>query len=157
MGRMPLTIMRLAMVLGLLFLASSARAQFEECTEPNAVPSAVFETITDQADLDFGDLSDKVCDSIVKKGLSTCKSQVKLAAKCWDKTLDTNYDIQLKQCNQLADSGDRADCKALYKADRNAFRSTIDSATASGLDICANQFAEGLSMSCAGLVVKAGD
>ena len=74
-------------------------------------------TILDDGAFGFGTLSEKVCNGIVKKGVSLCKSQVKLARKCNDKTLSSLNDTMLKQCAQLTDPADRADCKDGVKGD----------------------------------------
>lgn len=134
--------------LGLLLSAGSARAQIQGCVDPGNVPIAVYNTIIDNADVDFGDLSEKVCKSIVKKGVSTCKAQVKSAAKCFRKAYDTNYDIAVKQCQQLEDSSDRADCKSEFKMIRDAGKDDSEDDQASALDVCAEEFAPALEAAC---------
>jgi hypothetical protein len=134
--------------LGFLLFAGSARAQFEECAFLPGVPEAVYDTIIDQASFDFGDLSDKVCNSIVKKGVSTCRTQVKAAAKCFDRAFAANYAIGVKQCQQLEDSGDRSECKAELKAIRDDGKDEIDSSKDSALAVCEGEFEAALSDDC---------
>jgi hypothetical protein len=134
--------------LGLVLFAGSARAQFQECVVPGAVPEAVFETILDQASFDFGDLSDKVCNSIVKKGLSTCRAQVKAAAKCYDRAFAANYAIAVKQCQQLETSEERADCKAESKSIRDEGKDDVDASKDSALAVCEGEFEAALSDNC---------
>src|SRR5258705_13917957 len=87
--------------LGFLFVAGSAQAQFAECPLPTSLPETVYVTMTEQADIDFGGLDQKVCDSIVKKGVGTCRAQVKAAGKCGHKAADGIYEIMVKQCAQI--------------------------------------------------------
>lgn len=136
--------------LGLLLFAGSARAQFEECLLPSQVPEEVFGTITDEAAFAFGELTDKVCKSIVKKGVSTCKAQVKTADKCFQRALDTNYAIAAKQCQQLEDSADRSECKAKVKSTRDEGKDEINSSKDLGLGLCDGNFALLLSADCLG-------
>jgi hypothetical protein len=150
-------ISRFAMVfaaLGFMLVAGTARAQFDECVLPAAVPEFVFETILDQASFDFGNVSEKVCDGIVKEGIKTCKAQVKAAAKCYDRALDTNYKIALKQCNELEDSGERADCKAGFKANRDDGKSEVEVSKDSGLVVCDGEFEGALSNACLDVLIK---
>jgi hypothetical protein len=139
-------------VLVFMLVSGSARAQFDECVQPEDVPEFVFETNYDQASFDFGDVEDKVCSSIVKEGVKTCKAQVKAAAKCFDRALDTNYKIALKQCQELEDSGARADCKAEFKATRDEGKGNVEISEQLGLAVCDDDFAEELSGICTGLI-----
>jgi hypothetical protein len=142
----------LCAALGFLIVAASAHAQFDECVQPELVPEFVFETIYDQASFDFGDVEDKVCSSIVKEGVKTCKAQVKAAAKCFDRALDTNYKIALKQCQALESSEARDACKAEYKATRDEGKGNVEESEDLGLAICDDDFAEELSGICTGLI-----
>src|SRR5262249_12226398 len=87
--------------LGFLFVAGSAQAQLESCPLPTLYPSVVLSTVGEAGDIDFGNLTQKVCDSIVKKGVATCRAQVKSAAKCAHKVAGSIFDIQVKQCAQM--------------------------------------------------------
>lgn len=136
--------------LGLLLFGGSARAQVQGCVLPDTVPIAVYNTIIDSADVDFGDLSEKVCKSIANKGVSTCNAQVKAADKCFRKAYDTNYEIAVKQCQQLDDSTDRADCKAEFKSIRDEGKDESADDKAEGLEICETDFAEALESACLG-------
>jgi hypothetical protein len=134
--------------LGLMLVAGSAHAQFDECVVPSSVPEAVFNTILDEASFGFGGVPDKVCNSIVKKGISTCKAQVKAAAKCFDRAFNANYAISVKQCQQLESSEDRSECKAESKAIRDDGKGEVELSKDSGLDICEGEFEESLSDAC---------
>jgi hypothetical protein len=137
-------------VLGLLLVSGSARAQFDECAQPVAVPDFVFDTIIDQATLEFGVVEDKVCNSIVKEGVKICKAQVKASSKCFDRAADANYKIALKQCQTLEIPEDRAACKSNYKAFRDSIKSAVAESEQSGLAICDEDFADDLSQACLG-------
>ena len=140
--------------LGFLFVAGSARAQFEECPLPSDVPEAVFMTMSVQADLDFGGLTQQVCDSIVKKGVGTCRAQVKTAAKCGHKAADGIYQIMLKQCAQIEDAAERADCKLGAKTFRDFNRDGYDGSRDDGLTVCDGLFAQALNDACMDIVIK---
>ena len=140
--------------LGLLFLAGSARAgvlftNFNECANPATVPNDVLATIEDDGSFGFGTLSEKVCNSIVKKGVSLCKAQVKLAQKCNDKTLNSLNETLLKQCAQLTDSTDRADCKAGVKADVSGAKADNKTNRDTGVALCEGGIADQLALDCA--------
>jgi hypothetical protein len=139
---------------GFMLVAGSARAQFAECALPAAVPEFVFETILEEASFDFGDVSEKACNGIVKEGIKTCKAQVKAAAKCFDRALDTNYKIALKQCQELEDSEARADCKAGFKAERDDGKGDVELSKNSGLGVCDDEFEDALLSECLGVVMK---
>jgi hypothetical protein len=137
-----------------MLVAGTARAQFDECVLPSDVPEAFFETILDQASFAFGDVTEKTCDAIVKEGLKTCKTQVKAADKCYDRALDANYKIVLKQCNELEDPEERAVCKTNVKGFRDNAKSDIELDKESGLGICDDEFQEALLEACLGIVLK---
>ena len=148
---------------GFLLLAGSARAQYAECPLPEDVPENVYDSITAQANTYFGELSQKTCDSIVKRGLANCKAQVKAAYKCGVKTAASNYEILVKQCATLTDPMDRADCKDGAKTLRdfnvNGYRNSmqnVESPELGGLAICDNQFVVALNGSCMDILVKVG-
>ena len=149
--------------LGFLLLAGSASAQYEECPLPQNIPESVFGTILDQADDFFGDLTQKTCDSIVKKGVATCKAQVKAAYKCGVKTANSNYEILLKQCATFTDAVDRADCKegakALRDMNKNGYRNSMENEEfpeLGGLAICDDEFTVVLNGACMDILVKVG-
>lgn len=135
-------------VLGVLFAASAARAQFEECVIPASVPESVFDTIVDQAGFGFGTLSGKVCKGIANKGASTCRTQVKLQEKCFRKAIDTNYQIAVKECNQLGTKQDRKECKSDAKSLRNENRDDVKNSEKSGLDTCKDELKSALTDVC---------
>ena len=141
--------------LGLLFLVGSGPAHagvkftnFIECANPATVPNDVLATIEDDGSFGFGDLSEKVCSSIVKKGVSLCKGQVKLAGKCNSKTLSALNDILLKQCAQLTDSVDRADCKDGVKADVSGAKDANKTNQDTGIALCEAGIANQLAFDC---------
>jgi hypothetical protein len=140
--------------LGFLFVAGAARAQFNECPLPSDLPEVVYATMTEQADLNFGGLTQQVCDSIVKKGVATCKVQVKAAAKCGHKAADGLYQIMLKQCAQIADAVDRAACKQGAKTFRDFNQNGYDGSRDDGLAVCEGMFAEALNNACMDIVIK---
>lgn len=138
--------------LGLLLSAGSARAQaFTECVFPSNVPESVFFTILDQASSGFGTLPESVCHAIVKKGVATCKSQVKAAAQCFNRALAANYVIAVKQCQQLADPVDRAACKDDSQATRDGGKDEISASKADGIAVCEGEFAGALGANCEGI------
>jgi hypothetical protein len=137
-----------------MLVAGTARAQFDECVLPAAVPEFVFETILDEASFDFGFVSDKTCKAIVKEGVKTCKAQVKAADKCFDRALDSNYKIAAKQCQELDSSEDRADCKNSFKANRDAGKSEVQLSTDSALAVCEGEFEGALSDACLEILMK---
>lgn len=139
-----------ALLFGLL-LAGSARAQFDECVSPVAVPEDVFDTIIELASIDFGDLDSKVCQKITNQGVSTCKAQVKAAAKCENRSVDALYDIAVKQCNQLEDPEDRSDCKSGSKENKQGLKADTEAERSSALAVCEGDFAEALADACAGI------
>lgn len=148
---------------GFLLLAGSARAQYGECLLPEDVPEAVYESITAQADPYFGALTQKTCDSIVKRALANCKAQVKAAYKCGVKTAASNYEVMLKQCATLMDAMDRADCKEGAKTLRDfnvdGYRNSMQNdamPTLGGLAICDDQFVIALDGACMNILVKVG-
>jgi len=137
--------------LGLWFLAGSARAgftSFTECEDPAAVPGQVFTTIAADASFQFGALPEKVCNGITKKGISTCKTQVKAAAKCNDVTAGSNYDITVKQCGQLATSSDRKLCKTNAKNFMQLIKSLNKTNRQNGLTDCNAGFEAQLQDAC---------
>ena len=142
--------------LGFLFVAGSARAQFAECPLPTSLPVVVFGTLSVQGDLDFGGLTQQVCDSIVKKGVGTCRAQVKAAAKCGHKTADGLYQIMLKQCAQIEDATARATCKQGAKTFRDFNRDGYDGSRDDALGVCDGEFAMALNAACMDLVIKVG-
>ena len=140
--------------LGLLLLAGPARAglsftNFIECANPLAVPNDVLGTLENDGSFGFGSLSEKVCKSIVKKGVSLCKSQVKLAVKCNAKTLNSLNSILLKQCAQLTDAADRSDCKVGVKDDVSSVKAANKSNQGTALSLCEMDFADQLASDCA--------
>lgn len=137
-----------AVAFGVLLLAGSARAQFEECVQPSSVPANLFDTIIEVASFDFGALDESVCQKITNKGVSTCKSQVKAAAKCFNRSLDASYEISIKQCNQLEDSTDRSECKAGVKTNKQEGKDEVETDKQEGLAECEGEFADELSAIC---------
>jgi hypothetical protein len=131
-----------------LVLAGQARAQGNECVQPSTVPEGVYETITEEAAFDFGDVDASVCESIVKKAVATCKSQVKLQAKCYRKLAATNFEIAAKQCKQLVDPIDREDCKAFFKATKDEIDDDVELDKQEGLGVCEGAFAGELAGVC---------
>ncbi len=142
--------------LGFVLLAGSARAQFAECALPSDVPGSVLTTITMQGDLDFGGLTQSVCDSIVKKGISACKTQVKAAAKCGRSEAASIYGILVKQCAQIEDATERGLCKESAKTFLQYYLDGYDGDKQDGLDTCDALFATALNGACMDLVVKVG-
>ena len=142
--------------LGFLFVAGSAQAQLESCPLPTEYPSVVLTTVGEAGDIDFGNLTQKVCDSIVKKGVATCKAQVKAAAKCAHKVAGSIYDIQVKQCAQMMDAADRADCKQGAKTFRDFNVEGYDNDLSDALALCDGMFATLLNAGCMDLVIKVG-
>jgi hypothetical protein len=134
--------------LAFMLVAGTAKAQFAECVVPSVVPDAVYDTILEEASFDFGDVSEKACNAIVKEAVKTCKAQVKAADKCFDRSLDSNYKIALKQCNELEDSGERADCKAGFKANRDDGKGEVELSKQEGLGTCDGVFAAALLDDC---------
>jgi hypothetical protein len=134
--------------LGFILVAGTARAQFAECVVPSEVPGGVYETILDEASFDFGNVSEKTCNAIVKEGVKTCKAQVKAAAKCYDRALDANYKIILKQCAELETSGERAECKGVFKEDRDLGKAEVELSEQAGLASCVGEFESALLNEC---------
>ncbi len=138
--------------LGLLWSAGSARAQaFTECVFPSSVPESVFFTILDQSSFGFGEVPESVCHAIVKKGVATCKAQVKAAAQCFNRALAANYVIAIKQCKQLADPVDRAACKDESQAIRDGGKAEIAGARTDAIAVCETEFAGALGANCEGI------
>lgn len=153
-----LAIRALGTGLGLLFLAGSARAgvsftSFAECEDPSTVSNVVLGTILDDGSVGFGTLSAKVCNSIVKKGVGLCKGQVKLAAKCNDKTLASLNDILLKQCDQLGNATQRSDCKTGVKGEVKSVKDDNKANKELGLSSCDTTFSTNLADACENGVV----
>ena len=139
--------------LGVLFLVGSARAgtgftSFAECVSPLAVPEILFGTIITQANVDFGALSVKVCNGITKKADATCKAQVKSAAKCNDKSNESNYDIVLKQCAQLNVPADKSICKSDAKNGRDAIKFANKTNKETALSECTGEFDAAIQNAC---------
>lgn len=142
---------------GFLLLAGSARAQFDECGPlPADVPEAVFGTIADMAAMDFGTLSQKTCDGIVKRGVAGCKAQVKASNKCAHKTIASLYDILSAQCAQIVDAVARASCKDGVKGFPDFYNDGFDSSAQDGLAVCDGMFAVALNGACMDILVKVG-
>ena len=143
--------------LGVLFLVGSARAgaftNFPECPNPLASPEAVYGTILSNSSGSFGNLSVKVCNSITKKGNSTCRSQVKAAVKCNEKTIDSLYDIALKQCAQMSVPADRLTCKGNAKTSRDATRLGNKTNLDTALGVCDGEFDAALQNACVNGIV----
>jgi hypothetical protein len=131
-----------------MLVAGTARAQFAECVVPEDAAFAVYETIIDEASFDFGNVSEKACNAIVKEGVKTCKAQVKAAAKCYDRALDSNYKIILKQCAELETSDERAECKGVFKEERDTGKSEVDVSEQAGLASCVGEFESALLNDC---------
>jgi hypothetical protein len=132
-----------------LVLAGQAHAQFQECIQPSSVPEDVYETILDQSSFDFGDLTEAVCESIVKKGVATCKAQVKAQAKCFTRSSALNLAIALKQCKQLEDAGERQACVADFKSVRDEINDNVEDDKLDGLAVCEGEFVFALADACA--------
>ena len=64
--------------------------------------------------------------------------------------MNANYDIQIKQCQQLEDP-QRSGCKAEMKGVRNAARGEIDGARSEALDLCNGKFVSALRNTCEGV------
>jgi len=146
--------------LGFVLLAGSARAQYTECPLPQDIPGEVYMSILDQADTYFGGVTQKTCDSIVKTGLATCKAQVKAAFKCGVRTANSNYEILVKQCAELTDATERANCKDGAKTLRDynvdGYRGSMDDEVIGGLVVCDTTFVASLSSACMSLALKVG-
>jgi hypothetical protein len=140
--------------LGFMLVAGTAKAQFAECVVPTIVPGEVFDTIVDQSSFNFGDTSEKACNGIAKEGVKTCKAQVKAADKCFDRALDTNYKIALKQCAELETAEDRADCKAGFKAERDDGKGEVELSKQNALTVCDGEFEAALLNECLGILMK---
>ena len=140
----------LAAGLGVLFLVGSARAgiSLPECNTPDSVPDDVLNGLLSNASVQFGSLSAKTCNSIVKKGVSLCKAQVKLAADCRNKSLAGTADIVLKQCDQLANSMDRSDCKQATKSEQKLLKDGIKANEDLGVTDCEGSFELSLANAC---------
>jgi hypothetical protein len=119
--------------------AGAGVSSFQECVDPNDVPDHVLTTLVQQAGFDFGDSSEQTCNHVASKGASTCKAQVKGAAKCLDRALDGNYDVGIKQCNQL-DDPDKSDCKDEFKTTRQNGRAEVDQLREYNLGRCGDDF-----------------
>ena len=137
------------MAFAFLVLAGQARAQYEECLQPSNVPEAVYDTILDQSSFDFGSVNEDVCNAIVKKGVATCKAQVKAQAKCFTRSTALNLAIALKQCKQLEDAGEREACVANFKAVRDEINDNVEADKLDGLAVCEGEFVFALAESCA--------
>jgi hypothetical protein len=142
------------LALALTLLATPAWAQFQECPNIEDVPESLYFTIVNNADVLFGDLSDGVCNGIVNQGKAACRAQSNAAASCFKRSVNANYDIQIKQCEQREDSSDRALCKEEMKDSRNAAREEIDSARSNALAVCDDQFVNALRNTCEGVMPK---
>ena len=121
---------------------------FAECVNPAAVPDLVLGSILEFGSLGFGELSEKVCNSIVDKGVSLCKSQVKTAAKCEDKSASKIQDILLKQCAQLSESSDRSECKAGVKGEVDAVKDEMNADKETGIASCEGSVADAIASAC---------
>lgn len=140
--------------LGLLLLAGSARAGesfpgFDECQNPAAVPGLVLGSIRQYGSFLFGELPEKTCNSIVKKGVSLCKAQVKAAAKCEDKTANALQSILLKQCATAPTSELRSECKTGVKQEVSAAKDDMKTEKATGLADCEGSIANDIAQDCA--------
>jgi hypothetical protein len=140
----------LCTLLGLLLVSGSARAQFDECIGISLVPNAILSTIFNEASINFGEASEKVCAGVVKDGVKVCKAQVKAAAKCFVRSQDANYSIALKQCQALESPDARVECKAEFKALRSARRSEVEELLGIVFARCSVSFAGTLSDLCLG-------
>ena len=132
----------------LISFAGSARAQFDECPTIGGVPEAVYDTIVSEASFLFGDLDQKVCNTIVKKGVKTCKQQVKAAQKCIKVAAASNLDITNKQCKQLDTNQERKACKQNAKLERKSVLNDASAQRSLALDVCTGEFADALLGSC---------
>lgn len=149
----------LSVGLGLVLLAGSARAgdgftNFEECESPTSVPGQVLGTILDDGSLGFGELSEKVCNSITNSGVSLCKTQVKAAAKCNEKTNKALYDIIVKQCKQLDNDDLRSACKSAAKNDLDFVKTANKDNQTFGLNDCESGIEASLLDACLNGVLK---
>jgi len=135
-----------------LLVAGPGRAgvfgSFAECENPATIWDSALTSIASFSSFEFGNLSAKVCNGIVNKGISNCKSQTKTAAKCNDQTANSNHAIQLKQCGELATKQERSDCKSNAKSLLKGIQQANKANRASGLDACQNQFAAALLDDC---------
>src|SRR5215470_4581103 len=111
--------------LGFFLLAGAARAQYAECVTPDNVPESVYDTIIAEASAQFGTLSQKACDAIVKAGTATCKVQTKGSGHCFEHAVSTDYAITLKQCAQLPMAVDRQTCVTDAKTMRDGLRAEL--------------------------------
>ena len=127
--------------------AGPASAQFNECVDPNDVPTSLLETIIEEAGFDFGDVSEQVCNQIANKGVSTCKAQVKGAVQCLERSVNSNRDIAVKQCNQL-ENPDRSECKSFFKEEREDGKELIKALKQYNLGVCDDDFADDLLLAC---------
>ena len=66
------------------------------------------------------------------------------------------YDVHLKQCAQITDAADRADCKQNAKTFRDFNVDGYDSDMDDALEVCDGMFAAFLNGECMELVMKAG-
>jgi hypothetical protein len=59
----------------------------------------------------------------------------------------------VKQCQELEDSAERAECKGVYKNTRDNDKDNIDFDQDSALDVCEGEFEAALFNDCLGLAV----
>lgn len=132
--------------------ADSARAgafsNFSECEDPATVWNSALTSIANFSSFEFGNLSAKVCNGIVKKGVANCKVQTNTAAKCNEQTASSNYNIQLKQCAELATKQERSDCKSTAKGLLKSIKTANKTNKKSGIDACNNEFPAALQNDC---------
>lgn len=135
-----------------LLLAGPGRAgvfgSFSECENPANVWLSALDSIASFSSFEFGNLSAKVCNGIVNKGISNCRTQTNAAAKCNEQTASSNHAIQVKQCEQLATRQDRSDCKSSAKGVLKSIKASNKANRSSGLDACKNEFAAALLDDC---------
>jgi hypothetical protein len=130
-------------------VASAGGDPFSSCNAPGTVPEDVLATLEILTGDLFGEVDESVCQKVVDKGVKLCKSQVKAAAKCWDKDNDTVEKIAVKQCKQLVDSEDRQACKESFELQEEGIDDFVDADREDGLAECEGDFAEELAADCA--------
>ena len=138
-GLGPLLVMACA-----LAIAGTANAQ---CEDPEDIPADLFENIFESAGFDFGDLPESTCNSITKKGVSTCKTLVKGAAKCLDQVNNANHDIAVKQCNEL-ENPDKQNCKDEWKVIKESVKDDNKAEKDAAIDDCEGEFGDDLFGLC---------
>jgi hypothetical protein len=127
-----------------LAFAPLANAQ---CADPDDVPAELLGSIFEEAGIGFGELDENVCNKIAKKGVSTCRSLVKSAAKCLNQVADTHNSITATQCNEL-DNPERGQCKNEAKDNRDAARAEAENLQNANLTVCETEFNEDLLGLC---------